>query len=368
MRTIGGDVFGAAPWDPEWAPADAPEPVGAAGAVARATSHGAAEAALPELTPTERLRDLLIRGDDVLTIPPPKPLIAGLLDLDSLAVLYGPSGSGKSFVAIDWALSVATGSWWLGHEVSRSPVLYVAAEGVGGLGIRVRAWQDRHNVISCGETIWLPRAVNLLDGGWSSALATIVAEVKPSLIVLDTLARCLVGGDENTAKDIGMAVDAADVLRRASRACVLLVHHSGKDVSAGARGSSALKAAMSTEIECTSDDAVVTLRVTKQKDHVEALPIRLALVPTGDSCALDRYSGGVGLPDGAFGLLAELAAIDTGDGVASSIWMASSGVALRSFHRWKKGLLDEGYCHKAGERSQARYTITDLGKQELSGR
>jgi len=183
----------------------------------------------------------------------------------------------------------------------------------------------------------------------------------------DTFARCMVGGDENSAKDVGVAVENAERLRRASGGCVLLVHHSGKDVAAGARGSSALRAAVATEIECSHLDGVTTLKQTKQKDHEAGEPYRFALVPVGDSCALDRYTGaGQEVSAGAVELLAELAAIVADDdGVSGSVWRASSAVAERSFYRWQKQLLDKGYCHKAGAKSQARYTVSEQGKQVL---
>jgi hypothetical protein len=139
-------------------------------------------------------------------------------------------------------------------------------------------------------------------------------------------------------------------------------------VGAGARGSSALKGAVSTEIECSAEDTVVTLRVVKQKEDRGGDVIRLSRVQVGDSCALEPHRGGAGIPDKALDLLAELAAIDTGDGVSSSTWRRSSDVADRSFYRWQKGLLDEGYCHKAGEKAQARFTVTEQGKQALESR
>jgi hypothetical protein len=282
-----------------------------------------------------------------------------------LAVLYGPSGSGKTFVALDWALSVATGSWWFGHEVTSGPVLYVAAEGVGGLGIRVRAWQEHRRTYGCGETNWLPLAANLLDKHSTAALVDIASELRPVLVVFDTLARWIAGGDENSPKDMGLAVEAADSIRRVTGACVLLVHHTGKDIGAGARGHSSLKGAVTTEVECSSEDTTVI--VAKQKGGEGGEVIRLSRVQVLDSCALEGHRGAAGLPDKALDLLAELAAIDTGDGVSSTLG-GGQVTWHRSFYRWQKGLIEEGYCHKAGEKAQARFTVTEQGKQALENR
>jgi hypothetical protein len=289
-----------------------------------------------------------------------------MLDRDTLALVYGPSGSTKTLVGLDFALSVSTGTWWHGHEVEPGPVLYVVAEGLGGIGARVDAWQHKRQVWACGPIDWLPVAVNLRDPVTVYALAEIVRERRYHLVVFDTLARCLVGGDENSAKDIGIAVENVEQIRRACGACILLVHHTGKDETAGARGSSALRAAVATEIECRHVDGVTILKQTKHREHEVAAPVRLSLVPVRESCALEHYRGeDSNLTKGALELLAELAAITDDEGVSATVWMRSSGVADRSFYRRAKALVDLGYCQKAGEKSQARFTLSDLGKEVL---
>jgi hypothetical protein len=229
----------------------------------------------------------------------------------------------------------------------------------------VEAWQQDH-VTNAPPVTWLPVAVNLLDDIAVEALEQVVNELQPVLVVIDTLARCIIGGDENSSRDIGRAVEAAERLRRTSFACVLFIHHTGKDESAGARGSSALRAAVSTEIECRLADDVVTVKETKQRDRLCGVPVKLQLVPIGASCVLQRHIGDGTLPTGAFDLLTELAAIADAEGVSSSVWKASSGVAERSFYRWQQGLVAAGYCHKLGSGSRARYALTDLGKETVT--
>src|SRR5690606_28789435 len=159
--------------------------------------------------------------------------------------VYGPSGCGKTFLALDWALHVATGSYWHGNRVEAGPVLYIAAEGVAGIGRRVKAWLSHNRIYDLSRhhpIHWLPEAVNVAEPASVWGLIEVAEELQPALIVIDTLARAIVGADENSAKDMGEVVARLDQLRRATRACVLLVHHTGKDTSAGARGSSALRA------------------------------------------------------------------------------------------------------------------------------
>lgn len=211
------------------------------------------------------MRDSLLTSEQLRALPPPRPLLGNLLMQETLAVLFGQPGAGKSFVAIDWALSVAAGGEWFGQETQRGRVLYIAGEGVSGLSVREAAWTKARGRDTTGHMWWLPQAVNLLDDTDVSALAEIVAEVEPVLIVFDTLARSLVGGDENSAQDVGRAIDRADGLRQVTPCTVLLVHHSRKD-GLEIRGSSALQGAADTIIEVRGDGTNLALVCKKQKD------------------------------------------------------------------------------------------------------
>lgn len=316
----------------------------------------------------ERIRAATYVGDDIKNIPPPTPLIDGWLDLDSTAVLYGSSGGGKTFIAIDWALSVSTGSWWMRNAVHQGPVVYVVAEGASGIGMRVTSWQTDRRVHTAGDIRWVTIPINLFTPDWTAAFVEYVTEVQPALVVFDTLARSMVGGDENLARDVGIVVDNADKVRRVSNACVLIVHHSGKDEAAGARGSSALKAAMNTEVEVKTSDGVIYLKATKQKDSATDGDLRLSLDVVGDSCVLHPYRGGAAVPDGAIQMLADLISICDEDGVSSSVWRRSTDVAERSFYRWQKQLVEDGLAAKHGSRSAARYIPTEQGVSVIQAR
>jgi len=148
-----------------------------------------------------------------------------------------------------------------------------------------------------------------------------VTEIGPVLFVFDTLARCIAGADENSARDMGLVVANLDRIRRATSACVLAVHHTGKDMTAGARGSSALRAALDTELELTAIDERVTVKVTKQKDGAEPKPMRLARIESGDSCVLvparEVIDDG-GLSRGAAATLDTLRSIQVPGGIAAA--------------------------------------------------
>ena len=224
-------------------------------------------------------------GADLGSLPAPDPLIDGIIFRGMLAALYGPAGVGKSFVAMAWALSVATGRPWQGRPVHKGPILYVAAEGSYGLGQRRRAWMEYENVCEVEGDTWLPRTVNLLDKEWASALVEFGEELKPALVVIDTVARSMQGGDENGSKDMGMLISAADDLRFATEATVLLVHHTPRNGD-NLRGHTSLEGAVDTAIEVRGTQHGFTLRCAKQKDAAKFKDIHLALTQVGESCAV----------------------------------------------------------------------------------
>lgn len=241
-----------------------------------------------------RLRAALRTAAELIKRPPPTYLIDKILPKGALGCVYGKPGSGKSFLALDWALCVAHGAPWGAREIRGGPVLYIVAEGSGGLGIRVRAWLEHANLADIDNIQFLPLAVNLLDLHQRAALLQVATEIGPVLIIIDTLARSMVGGDENSARDVGLLIDAADRLRQATNATVVLVHHTGKDGQTY-RGSSALEGACDTMIEVQLDGDRVTVACEKQKDDEPFEPIRLRLVTVdlGDakSCVLEATRG-----------------------------------------------------------------------------
>jgi hypothetical protein len=224
----------------------------------------------------ERMEDSFLDLDALENMPATKPLIKGVLDLESASWLIGQSGGFKSFVAIDWACHIAAGlPDWRGRKVTPGDVLYVAGEGARGVAKRVRAWTQHTEkrpeglkvrpmpVRAMGET---PRH---LSDDWR-ALVEYAGAVKPALIVLDTQARMATGLEENSAKEMGLFVEAVDALKVASGACVLVVHHTGR-TDGDARGSTAIDGAQDGEwkVSRKKNDLRVKLACEKSKDGNE---------------------------------------------------------------------------------------------------
>lgn len=217
---------------------------------------------------------------ELLRLPPPSWLIKGVLSTDSLALVYGPSSVGKTFAVIDIALAIARGAGsWFDRRAKSGSVLYIAGEGGRGLVNRMQAYCQYHDLVPEEvEAHFYTGALNLLEAEEVQLAVETAQLMKPSLVIIDTLATTMPGGDESSAKDMTCYLDAAKSIRRASRACVLIVHHSGKNEAAGARGSSALRAAVDTEISITQVDEVRSMKVTKQRDGISGFQLGYQLV------------------------------------------------------------------------------------------
>jgi hypothetical protein len=203
-------------------------------------------------------------------------VIKGILGRRSYAELFGAPGEGKTFAALDMAYAVAQGREWMGRRVTGGLVLYVPFEGAGGLTKRVRALVQRHGHAPKFRVIENPD-YNLREMKGRQALGQDLTQLpeKPVLIVVDTLAHALMGGDENSAQDVGAFNSAIAALIDNTGATVLLIHHSGKDRGKGSRGSSALLGAIDTELEASGG----AIHSRKQRDTEVAAPIGFRLVP-----------------------------------------------------------------------------------------
>ena len=206
--------------------------------------------------------------DAVWSMPPVEFLIDQLLPEKAFTMMYGSPGSGKSFLAIDMALSVANGVPWQGYETKRGAVLYIAGEGVGGFGKRWKAWSKHKGMDKTPDMHVLPVAVNFMDEEEITRLLYTIDRLDKqfSMVVVDTVHRSMHGAEENSASEMARFIDACDTIQRHTGGTMLAVHHSGKNSAQGARGSNSLLGAVSTSLMVGKSDDIVTLRVEKQKD------------------------------------------------------------------------------------------------------
>lgn len=197
-------------------------------------------------------------------------MVKGWLDRNCLSMLYGPSNAGKTFVALDIAMHIAAGKPWRGLRVNGGPVLYIAAEGGAGIRNRLAAIKRDRPEVANAPFHLLPLGLDLHGQGDALAVCEIMPCDKPALVVIDTLARSMGAGDENTAKDAAQFVRNCDLIREATGAHVMVIHHTGKDEDRGARGSSALRAAVDNEIQVTAEWEIIS---RKQRDQEPPEPL-----------------------------------------------------------------------------------------------
>lgn len=210
------------------------------------------------------LRDLMLRA-------PGQWLIRDVLPREELNMLFGPSGSGKSFLALDMGLAIARGIPWREHEVIKGPVCWIAAEAEGSMRNRGRAYAKANDLQldSISDFFVLGAGVDLTDSERISALGASAADLGPALLVVDTLAAASGGANENSGEDMGRILANCRTLHRLTGATILLVHHSGKDEEKGARGWSGIRAAVHAEISVVrreGNSAIRDATITKMRD------------------------------------------------------------------------------------------------------
>ena len=216
---------------------------------------------------------------DSIQDEPVEWLIEGVIPVGSFTALYGPPGSFKSFIALDIAEAIATGRTWMGRPVKKQgPVLYLCGEGFGGIGARIKAIK-LHHLTEDGAPIYVVRhQLNLRSSAEDFnalmlAVVTLVEEtgIQFSLAIVDTLARAFGGGNENDTADMMTFVVSMGKIQEFLNCGLMVLHHSGKNVQLGMRGSSSLLGAVDTELELLRFEGQMkgVLTISKQKDGVQ---------------------------------------------------------------------------------------------------
>lgn len=306
----------------------------------------------PEAQPVPRFTP--IPAGDLDKIPPLDWYRKGEIPKVGFGGVYGPTGAGKSFYMFDAAAEVA----------QTVPVIYVAAEGAAGYAARKIVWCQHHGK-DTGQLYFVAEAVNLLDLGEVTAFLDAVQPLAPALIVFDTLARCMIGGDENSAQSMGLAIASCDHIRHVTGATVFVVHHSTK-AGGVERGSSALRGAADVWLSLSNDDGLITLTADKIKDGrpFEPRALRLVILETGrtlaegeaeTSCVIvpsDRVLM-AGVVTGTGRKILETLALETfkDAGARAATLIDMTRIPSTTFYRTISGLLRDGYVrqHEKGD-------------------
>lgn len=249
------------------------------------------------------MRYKVLSGADLFNAPPMRWIVRGVLPVEGLAALYGASGSGKSFLILDMALSIAAGEdYWFGHRVTHAPVTYVCLEGEAGMGKRIKAWSLYFNKSLPDSLRFITQSFDLLSDDVSElSKAVIAAGGACGLVIIDTLNRAAPGADENSSVDMGKLIAAAKKLQNLIGGLVLLVHHTGKDATKGLRGHSSLYAALDGAIEVIKTETFREWSVAKSKDDMtgNVSSFKLEIVSVGIDDEGEEITSCVAVFDGS---------------------------------------------------------------------
>ncbi len=241
--------------------------------------------------PIPTIKDLPFRCEtmtDLLALPEPEWIVEGLIPENAFVLIYGPSGCGKSFLALDLAFHVALNhKTWFGHDIDQQArVLYVAAEGGGGILKRVRAFRQHHGVADDDECpiTMIRHPIDLRDTNTAGNLITCWAVLgNPDILFIDTWSRCLPGGNESSTEDTTTAINTIDIFRQETGCPVVVVHHSPLADNQRPRGSTALIAAadIAIAVDRNGDQRVANLMKSRDGETDAKLAFKLNMLVVG---------------------------------------------------------------------------------------
>jgi DNA-binding transcriptional ArsR family regulator len=355
--------------------------------------------------------------DDILSGKWPEYVVDGILQRGNLGVIYGAPASYKTFLALDLAVRVAIGAHWHGtqHRTRPAVVVYVMAEGQLGLRLRLSAWMRmaqrttgadlsinpvivealRARLFAFDDAVPLMEAAEVEN--FITALEHLAQRVgeKPGLIVFDTLARCFLGGDENSSRDMGVVVEACNTIQRRTGAAVILIHHTGKDDELE-RGSSALRGAADSMLKVTRGDPIegaearARVAIEKRKDGAREADLEfdlwkvdldpqsdgepvssLAPTPTTAPCAGRANTGRdrrktTSARQQELEILASLATTFRRRGASASILIPDTGVPRSTAYKRLSALAEGGYVEVVEQGRFDVYVISEKGRERLS--
>ncbi len=350
---------------------------------------------LAEDTGGTRTRYRLLTDTEVEAFEPAQGILGDLLFEDSTAYLFGDSDTWKTFIAVSWGLCIATGRKWLDLPVKQGPVVYVPAEAARGIGKRITAWKRAHGVTESVDFFVIPMPVNLLDlRATPELIAAIGAHPrlvgrKPAVIIFDTLARSMDGGDENDTADANRITAAAGALKAEYGCNVLFLHHSGNQFTHRMRGNSAFRGNADTTIRTIAPPLpdgqkrkagdVITLRSDKAKDdgpfddlHLTTAlqqwtteagaPVSSLVVVAAEKAPAVRGELVI-MPQSSRTALEQLAKLDAPP--TATEWLAATGIAKRTFYDARDELVRRQYVTRDSVKQGAHYSITEAGRKVL---
>lgn len=314
---------------------------------------------------------------EMLKWPPPEWLVTDLVPKGAMSGLYGQPGTGKSMLALDWALCVSAGLPWHDHPVQQGYALYIAAEGHSGLAKRAQAWLQHHHIepaqIRSFGLVKDRIAITDNSEDYEALFSRLEEEVEraPTFVIIDTLARAI-EGDENDSTAMGMFLNGAERWIEEYGATVLVLHH-GNASGNRERGHTSFKGALGAllKLELVPKHAdILRLHTDKQRDAAEApdLGLKHEEIPGTDSVILvpcdlpakrEGPSGGPA-PMSKADMLLLLGAAE--EGFTWQEWRIASGIPKHHFSRRLRQLKANGEVYQENGKYYVFPAVQDLAE------
>lgn len=302
-----------------------------------------------EQAPEPKVRRLRWLHEVLANPTTPRWLLDDVLEAGVIALISGPRGSFKSFVAIHWAMQVA---------VNGEPVVLVSAEGAG-FDRRAAAWLSKYANGTEPKTLTvavLEQRVNFYDAESASQLCEEIDElgICPAILVIDTLSKNSGALKESDNSEVKVFIGILDGVRRKYGCTIVLVHHTGHAELTRARGASALEADTDAAyvINRPTKDPIVSVSRERFKDSSDLPPLsyRAEIIDLG---RIDDR----GKP------ITSLALSETADvDVNSTGRKAPRGTQQKQFMRMLRGLQDTSEAAGKGEPIWTIHDLRELAK------
>ena len=212
-------------------------------------------------------------------------LIEDVIPSNSIGMVFGASGSGKSHIVFSMAAMIANGVPWFDKETKQGNVLVMAGEGLRGLSSRFKAIEKEHDLVIDQSNVHISnRGIGLdTDNGYELVLQAIKDQGgSPDLIIIDTLSRHLERSVENSNDDMARFINRLEKIRMKHECTIIIVHHTGKGENQSARGASALKGNVDFSFKVTGEDKLCMFSCDKMKDADDDIPAKNFKIKTVD--------------------------------------------------------------------------------------
>jgi len=224
-------------------------------------------------TPEDKRRGYLPK--DLMNMPDPTWLVEKHFTVRSFNVVFGEYETGKTFIALDMGLSIATGKAYLGqYAVKKGAVAYVVGEGTEGIKKRIWTWCKHYDIDinTLDNFCAIPFQFNMTDPEHKEPirLLKIICDTlgcMPEVIFFDTLNRHFGSGDPDKQSWMNQYNNNLGRIQEITGGSVVSIHHIGKDPSRGPIGSNVLPGACDSMIQVAGDvHSQVRVSAFKKKD------------------------------------------------------------------------------------------------------